>query len=647
MYNIWSFFLQTISVSIVAGVILFLKYIFQDKLSPRWQYGIWTLLAVRILLPVSLTKYIIPQIAVWIEIGKGIVEKGLDSVYTQVYEPIVLKHIIPIVTEKPQSMTDILFVIYIIGIVVCVFYYMIAYFRLRILLRAACPVSDALEKKVLELCEKYNLKPCKLIAVEGFSSAFLCGVFRPVLVVPYAKELDEKILLHELLHLKYHDTIQNIGWCVLRSLHWCNPLMHYVINQIENDMESLCDQRVLELLDGEARREYGVILLDMASKQYARIPGTSSISNGSKNIAKRIASIVRFKKYPQGMALVSICIIFILFWPTVIGSAHTFTQDDYKQYELESSMAIARINRCTTVAGALDTYAKGLYLYNGIYIASASSLSEHERIEAELNEYGCYQSGEFFGNITELKDYYVFNIDQRTENEYTAAICYEVSVQADEHLMEILDELNIEEGICNCDAYLFIPVSVRYEDAWVVEEIGERYIISEKDYINSTSFMLCGKQYYGENDNGEVHLAVETKYTVDNTIQNNNMFWSSASFDTSPKPNAVFNYYRINKHVIYASEEKPRSYVELTIKELDSEDYFKPQDDAVSIEDHGKDGWRIFKGTTEWDGRIEDYVGGGYGSSEEEIVDLPSKYSVDIVIAGEKMEGIQLKEVSE
>ena len=196
MYNIWSFFLQTISVSIVAGVILFLKYIFQDKLSPRWQYGIWTLLAVRILFPVSLTKYIIPQIAVWIEIGKGIIEKGLDSVYTQVYEPIVLKHIIPIVTEKPQSMTDILFVIYIIGIVVCLFYYMIAYLRLRILLRSACPVSDALEKKILELCEKYNLKPCKLIAVEGFSSAFLCGVFRPVLVVPYAKELDEKILFN-------------------------------------------------------------------------------------------------------------------------------------------------------------------------------------------------------------------------------------------------------------------------------------------------------------------------------------------------------------------------------------------------------------------------------------------------------------------
>ena len=139
MYNIWSFLLQMISVSIVAGLILFLKYIFHDKLSPRWQYGIWTLLAVRILLPVNLTKYIIPQIAVWIEIGKGIVEKGLDSVYTQVYEPIVLKHIIPIVTEKPQSMTDILFVIYIIGIVVCVFYYMIAYFRLRILF----PISFA------------------------------------------------------------------------------------------------------------------------------------------------------------------------------------------------------------------------------------------------------------------------------------------------------------------------------------------------------------------------------------------------------------------------------------------------------------------------------------------------------------------------
>lgn len=62
MYNIWGFGLQTIAVSIVAGIILLLKKIFEDKLSPKWQYGIWTLLAIRILIPVNVSSYVVPLI---------------------------------------------------------------------------------------------------------------------------------------------------------------------------------------------------------------------------------------------------------------------------------------------------------------------------------------------------------------------------------------------------------------------------------------------------------------------------------------------------------------------------------------------------------------------------------------------------------
>ena len=46
MYNIWGFLLQTMAVSIVAVIILLLKKIFEDKLSPRWQYLVWILLAI-------------------------------------------------------------------------------------------------------------------------------------------------------------------------------------------------------------------------------------------------------------------------------------------------------------------------------------------------------------------------------------------------------------------------------------------------------------------------------------------------------------------------------------------------------------------------------------------------------------------------
>ncbi|MBR4027650.1 MAG: hypothetical protein IKJ01_08915 [Lachnospiraceae bacterium] len=62
-----------------------------------------------------------------------------------------------------------------------------------------------------------------LVAILLLQSAFVCGVFSPVLVIPYGVDLDEKVILHELLHLRYKDATQSMIWCMLRSLHWCNP----------------------------------------------------------------------------------------------------------------------------------------------------------------------------------------------------------------------------------------------------------------------------------------------------------------------------------------------------------------------------------------------------------------------------------------
>ena len=42
-------------------------------------------------------------------------------------------------------------------------------------------------------------------------SAFICGVFSPVLVLP-TEEIDDKILLHELLHRRSMDALQSIFW---------------------------------------------------------------------------------------------------------------------------------------------------------------------------------------------------------------------------------------------------------------------------------------------------------------------------------------------------------------------------------------------------------------------------------------------------
>ena len=65
------------------------------------------------------------------------------------------------------------------------------------------------------------------------------------------------------------------------------------------------------------------------------------------------------------------------------------------------------------------------------------------------------------------------------------------------------------------------------------------------------------------------------------------------------------------------------------------------------MESHNEDGWTIFEGTLNWDGKVEDYAGGGYGASNVEIYDVSSMYNATLLIGGDKMEDILLVEVTE
>ena len=193
---------------------------------------------------------------------------------------------------------------------------MFSYIRLRLALMRGRPAQAG---RVRAVAEAYGLPCCPAVEVDGLPTAFVCGVLKPVLALPAGVETDEKVILHELLHLKYRDVAW--GWVIafFRCLHWCNPLLWLCADWAGSDLESLCDQRVLERLEGEARRDYGRILLEMADEKYARTPGTSSAANGGKNIARRIETIARFKRYPAGMGLVSVCILLTLAAPLIVG----------------------------------------------------------------------------------------------------------------------------------------------------------------------------------------------------------------------------------------------------------------------------------------------------------------------------------------
>ncbi|MBR4077192.1 MAG: hypothetical protein IKK17_01155, partial [Oscillospiraceae bacterium] len=117
MSNIWGFLLQTLSVTFVGLVLRIVKVTFEEQLSPRWQYGVWSVLALRALLPMPVGRDGIVEIVLWLEMLKTWAEKQLTqiSAYTDAYRPITVNHVLPVVAGKPVTVTDWLFVIYVVG----------------------------------------------------------------------------------------------------------------------------------------------------------------------------------------------------------------------------------------------------------------------------------------------------------------------------------------------------------------------------------------------------------------------------------------------------------------------------------------------------------------------------------------------------
>lgn len=612
MGSIWGFLLQTLSVSVVAAVILILKWLLQDKLSPRWQYGVWIILVLRVLLPARVNRSLIYWIPLSVEMLKGMVESG-----TKIYTPVYMKHVIPWITEKPASATEWIFAVYAAGVVAWLIWYFVSYCRLRRVLAKGMPAEGIagdgatdgirlaeINVKVHEICAQIGIKPCRVVEVDGIDSAFICGVFNPVMAVPSRKDIDYKIIMHEMMHLKYKDTLQSVGWCVLRALHWCNPFMHYVFDRIGNDMESLCDQRVLEQLEGEERRAYGMILLEMANEKYARSPGTSSISNGGKNIKRRIEAIVRFKKYPKGMALVSVCIVLVLLVPCLVGTDRSYAESllmPMRGKDLTRSMAMARVVRCETMAGAIDTYAKGLMLQNGVYIAIASPVETHE----ELTEYllaenkrqmaATYKFGDEYGVIEQYFGYDIFNISDNGDGSYNAQLAFYIVGWSDlgsqsEPVLYPLGGSGETEGFYAkwkkgeqspgnyIEEYaVIVPIKI-YKDAnegggWVVEENGKRaisgcnmgimnnpYTSFPMNYEFGRDLMYNGTPLPWRNvitetgENGTLNLGVKSLYHIDNYVKAENAvndIFFAGSFDTTLKPDAVFSEYMESTYVSY------------------------------------------------------------------------------------------------
>ena len=425
-------------------------------------------------------------------------------------------------------------------------------------------------------------------------------------------------------------------------------------------MESLCDRRVLEKLEGEERRDYGKILLLMANDRYPRAFGTTSLSNGGKNIAKRIACIAHFKKYPKGMALVSVCIGIMLIQPLFFGSEFHGVASSINDYSaansemiLQKDLASTRINRCSTMAGAIDAYAKGLIYENGLYLAAALPLAEQKSIYDEMCR--SRDDGWIYTHVENNLGARAFarshNPEVRISNPYEVCNIKQSASDSDEFQCQLViystsNDADALPGIS------IIPLSVTMEKgSWVVIPSGETEFMEidesswghPRGFVREILALTPMSTYEGVGTNGYITASCCTFYNVDNTVETqNDLSWflgNSFSFNEAPVTNAEFEHADMDFDITYTftgsrEQLKNISYVTLENMFYDSAADI-PSDPEARMDDENfapikesgggssSTGWSYQAETYDnhdWNGTIRDINSGGRYYPKREII---------------------------
>ena len=410
--RIWQIVEYSLAVSIVALLLLGMKRLFHDKLDARWHYLIWIVLGVRMVVPVSLE---------WLKSPLSLFEAIPVNYWTKLLE----------LKVRRAGMEDVLskvLWVYLAGVLLFAGYYLVATLIVRIRILKMEPAGQELCSETAEIAAKYGLKSCRRIRVGERAMPCVCGLIRPILVLP-KEGVAEEVIVHELLHKKYGDVLIIYGLHLIRIVNWFNPLIWYVTAVILNDSEALCDQRVLERMtkvrtaeisevraaedtsdrmmgvpemSGDPQTEkvpegtvseekiYGSLLLDMAVRKNAHSAkiGTTNMANSYRNMHTRIRRIADFRRVPAGVGFAALCITVILSVSSIsyCEAAKIVSCGVEDAGDLERVMLRAMTYEAETKEQAVYLYLKAMKEMNPIYLIAVTPEEELPELEAWIWE---------------------------------------------------------------------------------------------------------------------------------------------------------------------------------------------------------------------------------------------------------------------
>ena len=138
----------------------------------------------------------------------------------------------------------------------------------------------------------------KLYRIDSKICPFTMGIFNPVIVVPDLQDEKEieRILLHELWHVKQFDTLVKLLGSFMAAIYWFNPLAHILKYSLNQSCELACDEKITKNMSREERREYARMIIEMAAADpvYQK-KNLIAFSDSKRRIKDRVDCIMREK----------------------------------------------------------------------------------------------------------------------------------------------------------------------------------------------------------------------------------------------------------------------------------------------------------------------------------------------------------------
>ncbi len=318
----------SLSGSFIAIILLALKPVIRHRFSKAFQYYIWIVVLLRLVLPVSLDVNIVDGIFRSADVFVKRQVDVIESADMGVRDTINIGNFIPQGAEQKtvNSLKIIsepwyaIFWVWLAGMVVLLALKAVDYLRFVRNMRLTDKlVHDTQMLKVFDECRQELGIVTKLcLCTNVFAkSPMLLGVFQSELVIQekdYTSTELRYIVRHELIHYKRLDLLYKWVAQIVLCVHWFNPIVHLMIREINHCCELSCDEAVIRHMDSNEKQGYGNVLIDTVSDGiYKKGVVLTTMCEDKRTLKERLTGIMKSGKKSKIVTAISVCFFMFIF----------------------------------------------------------------------------------------------------------------------------------------------------------------------------------------------------------------------------------------------------------------------------------------------------------------------------------------------